>query len=77
MLQIARFKRDGFDPKIREIKESRRDAILDRVVSKNWNLLKFDTTAIYTHGNFDKALDAQLVYMDQLLKMKPASESTQ
>lgn len=38
---------------------------------------KPDTTAIYTHGNFDKALDAQRVYMDQLLKMKPASESTQ
>lgn len=36
-----------------------------------------DTTAIYTHGNFGKALDAQRVYMDQLLKMKPASESTQ
>ena len=38
---------------------------------------KPDTTAIYTHGNFDKALDAQRVYMDQLLRMKPASESTQ
>jgi len=38
---------------------------------------KPDTTAIYTHGNFDKALDAQRVYMGQLLKMKPASESTQ
>ena len=38
---------------------------------------KPDTTAIYTHGNFDKALEAQRVYMDQLLKMKPASESTQ
>jgi len=38
---------------------------------------KPDTTALYTHGNFDKALDAQRVYMDQLLKMKPASESTQ
>lgn len=38
---------------------------------------KPDTTAIYTHGNFDKALDAQRVYIDQLLKMKPASESTQ
>ncbi len=38
---------------------------------------KPDTTAISTHGNFDKALDAQRVYMDQLLKMKPASESTQ
>ncbi len=38
---------------------------------------KPDTTAIYTHGNFGKALDAQRVYMDQLLRMKPASESTQ
>jgi len=38
---------------------------------------KPDTTAIYTHGNFGKALEAQRVYMDQLLKMKPASESTQ
>jgi integrase len=38
---------------------------------------KPDTTAIYTHGNFDKALDAQRVYLAQLLKMKPASESTQ
>jgi integrase len=36
-----------------------------------------DMTAVYTHGNFQKALDAQRVYMDQLLKMKPASESTQ
>lgn len=38
---------------------------------------KPDMTAVYTHGNFDKALNAQRVYMDQLLKMKPASESTQ
>jgi hypothetical protein len=30
-----------------------------------------DTTAIYTHGNFGKALDAQRVYMEQLLRMKP------
>jgi site-specific recombinase XerC len=37
---------------------------------------KPDTTAIYTHGNFGKALDAQRMYMDQLLKMKPASAST-
>ena len=37
---------------------------------------KPDTTAIYRHGNFDTALAAQRVYMDQLLKMKPASEST-
>ncbi len=38
---------------------------------------KPDTTAIYTHGNFGKALDAQRVYMGQLLRMKPASESPQ
>jgi site-specific recombinase XerC len=38
---------------------------------------KPDTTAIYTHGNFDEALDAQRLYMDQLLRMKPASKSTQ
>jgi len=38
---------------------------------------KPDTTAIYTHGNFGKALDAQRVYIEQLLRMKPASESTQ
>jgi hypothetical protein len=37
---------------------------------------KPDTTAIYNHGNFGKALDAQRVYMKQLLRMKPASEST-
>jgi hypothetical protein len=36
-----------------------------------------DSLAIYTHGNFDKALEAQRVYMDRLLKMKPATESTQ
>jgi len=34
-------------------------------------------SAIYTHGNFGKALDAQRLYMEQLLRMKPASESTQ
>jgi integrase len=38
---------------------------------------KPDTTAIYTHGIFDKALDAQRLYMEQLLRMKPVSESTQ
>jgi integrase len=38
---------------------------------------KPDTTAIYTHGNFGKALDAQRAYMEQLLRMKPASDSTQ
>ena len=35
------------------------------------------TAAIYTHGNFGKALDAQRIYMEQLLRMKPASESAQ
>jgi hypothetical protein len=34
------------------------------------------TAAIYTHGNFGKALDAQRIYMEQLLLMKPNSEST-
>ena len=38
---------------------------------------KPDMTAVYTHGDFDKALNAQRMYMDQLLKMKPASGSTQ
>jgi integrase len=38
---------------------------------------KPDTTAIYTHGNFGKALDAQRVYMEQLRRMKLASEATQ
>jgi hypothetical protein len=31
---------------------------------------KRDTAAIYTHGNFGKALDAQRVYMVQLLADK-------
>lgn len=34
-------------------------------------------TAVYTHGNFDKALEAQRKYMEQLLATKPASEATQ
>ena len=38
---------------------------------------KPNIAAIYTHGNFEKALDAQRVFMDQLLKSKSASESTQ
>ena len=38
---------------------------------------KPDMTAVYTHGNFDKALDAQREYMEQLRRMKPASEATQ
>lgn len=38
---------------------------------------KPDMTAVYTHGNFEKALDAQREYMEQLRRMKPASEATQ
>jgi integrase len=38
---------------------------------------KPDMTAVYTHGNFEKALDAQRQYMDQLLAAKPASEFAQ
>jgi integrase len=43
---------------------------------------KPETTALYTHGNFEKALEAQRQYMQQLLAMKllamkPASEAQQ
>jgi integrase len=38
---------------------------------------KPETTAIYTHGSFVRALDAQRVYMEQLRRMKPASDATQ
>ena len=38
---------------------------------------KPEMTAVYTHGNFPKALDAQRQYMEQLLAGKPASEATQ
>jgi hypothetical protein len=41
-------------------------------ISQTVRHAKLDTTAIYTHGNFGKALDAQRVYMEQLLRMKPA-----
>jgi integrase len=34
---------------------------------------KPDMTAVYTHGNFEKALDAQRLYMSQLLAAKPVS----
>jgi hypothetical protein len=34
-----------------------------------------EMTAVYTHGNFPKALDAQRKYMEQLLAAKPASEA--
>jgi hypothetical protein len=36
---------------------------------------KPEMTAVYTHGNFPKALDAQRQYMEQLLAAKPASEA--
>jgi hypothetical protein len=38
---------------------------------------KPEMTAVYTHGNFDKALAVQEKYMEQLLATKPASEATQ
>jgi site-specific recombinase XerC len=38
---------------------------------------KPEMAAVYTHGNFPKALDAQRQYMEQLLAAKPASEATQ
>ena len=38
---------------------------------------KPEMTAAYTHGNFDKALEAQRKYMEQLLATKHASEATQ
>ena len=38
---------------------------------------KPEMTAVYTHGNFNKALEAQRKYMEQLLATKPASEATQ
>jgi len=34
-------------------------------------------SAAYTHGTFDKALEAQRKYMEQLLAKKTASEATQ
>jgi hypothetical protein len=37
---------------------------------------KPEMTAVYTHGNFDKALEAQRKYMEQLLATKPVSEAT-
>jgi site-specific recombinase XerC len=38
---------------------------------------KPEMTAVYTHGNFPKALDAQRQYMEQLLTAKPAFEAVQ
>ena len=54
--------------------ETTRDITVSQTMLRH---AKPDTTAIYTHGNFGKALDAQRVYMEQLLRMKPASESSQ
>ena len=36
---------------------------------------KLETTARYTHGNFDKTLEAQRLYMSRLRAMKPISEA--
>ncbi len=38
---------------------------------------KPDTTAIYTHGDFGKALEAQRRYMAELMSKKPATEAIQ
>jgi hypothetical protein len=38
---------------------------------------KPEMTAVYTHGNFDKALEAHRKYMEQLLATKPLPEATQ
>ena len=38
---------------------------------------KPDTTAIYTHGDFGKALDAQRQFMAELMSKKPATEAIQ
>jgi site-specific recombinase XerC len=54
------------------------DATKDITVSQT--LLRHskpEMTAVYTHGNFPKALDAQRQYMEQLLAAKPASEAAQ
>jgi integrase len=54
------------------------DATKDITVSQTLlRHAKPDMTALYTHGNFPKALDAQRQYMEQLLSTKPASEATQ
>lgn len=54
------------------------DATKDITVSQT--LLRHskpDMTAVYTHGNFEKALDAQRQYMSQLLAAKAVSEVVQ
>jgi hypothetical protein len=44
--------------------------------ARRCSVTKPDTTAIYSHGNFDKALEAQREYMERLRRMKSASEAT-
>ena len=54
------------------------DATKDITVSQTLlRHAKPDMTAVYTHGNFPKALDAQRQYMEQLLSAKSASEVPQ
>jgi integrase len=54
------------------------DATKDITVSQTLlRHAKPNTTGRYTHGNFEKALDAQRQYMEQLLSAKSASEVTQ
>jgi integrase len=54
--------------------ETTKDITVSQVMLRH---AKPDTTGIYTHGNFGKALAAQREYMEQLLAMKPASKTTQ
>lgn len=54
--------------------EATKDITVSQIMLRH---AKPDTTGMYTHGNFGKALDAQREYMEQLLAMKPASEATQ
>jgi hypothetical protein len=54
------------------------DITQDITVSQS--LLRYtkpEMTAVYTHGNFDKALEAPRKHMEQLVATKPALKSTQ
>ena len=44
--------------------------------ARRGELSRPEMTAVYTHGNFPKALEAQRKYMEQLLAAKPASQAT-
>ena len=54
--------------------ETTRDITVSQTMLRH---AKGDTTAIYAHGSFGKALETQRQYMEKLLAMKPVSEVTQ